>query len=304
MCSNNIGAPSGSKLPRWAKTLLASCPKSGDGVHNWVYRAAKRLHSVLDDEDEIVALLLQATAACGREVGDREIRDAVVNSAPSADPNSDQNKGAPRWPYRIVGRIWNVLRTGPGLEELKKNSPVHWDDGQPHTEEIIDCLFPGNPLICAGGRKERALTRSREEWRGFLDKQQFIVPSPMSAAYGVTQSGDKSMRTLANTGPRRFLVVEFDQGNFDEHSKLLFHLSGFVPLVLVVHSGNKSLHGWFHCNGQGEEKINEFFRYAVSLGADRATWTPCQWVRMPDGRRDNGKLQTVVFFNPSAVSSL
>ena len=42
-------------------------------------------------------------------------------------------------------------------------------------------------------------------------------------------------------------------------------------------------------------------RYAVSLGADRATWTRSQFVRMPDGTRDNGKRQTVYFFNPEVL---
>ena len=40
-----------------------------------------------------------------------------------------------------------------------------------------------------------------------------------------------------------------------------------------------------------------FFRYAVSLGADRATWTRCQLVRMPDGtrRKDGVKKRQAVF---------
>jgi len=50
--------------------------------------------------------------------------------------------------------------------------------------------------------------------------------------------------------------------------------------------------------GQPEERLHRFMRYAVSLGADRATWTRSQFVRMPDGTRDNCKAQTVYFFNP------
>jgi len=45
-------------------------------------------------------------------------------------------------------------------------------------------------------------------------------------------------------------------------------------------------------------------RYAVSIGADPATWTRCQLVRMPDGlRREPGKerRQTVYYFNPEAL---
>lgn len=107
----------------------------------------------------------------------------------------------------------------------------------------------------------------------------------------------KSAHAFSNTGPRRFLVVEFDTGTTDEHAALLIHLAGYAPLVCAVHSGGKSLHGWFFVQGAPEEKARKFFRYAVSLGADPQLWTRSQFVRMPDGARDNGKRQTVFFLN-------
>jgi hypothetical protein len=106
-----------------------------------------------------------------------------------------------------------------------------------------------------------------------------------------------SAHTLDNTGPRRFLVVEFDSGITDHHAALLLHLANYAPLVLAVHSGGKSLHGWFYCAGQPEDKVNRFFRYAVSLGADPSTWTRSQFVRMPDGKRDDAR-QAVFFWKP------
>ena len=41
--------------------------------------------------------------------------------------------------------------------------------------------------------------------------------------------------------------------------------------------------------------------YAVSLGADRATWPNPEFVRMPDGTQKNGKRQTVYWFNPNVI---
>jgi hypothetical protein len=111
------------------------------------------------------------------------------------------------------------------------------------------------------------------------------------------------MRCLANTGPRRFLVVESDQGTFDKHAAVLWHLAKYAPLVMVVHSGNKSAHGWFYCADAAESAVEKFFRYAVSLGADLATWTRCQLVRMPDGQRENGNRQRVVFFNSKPLEA-
>lgn len=171
------------------------------------------------------------------------------------------------------------------------------DDNDAHTETIADKLFPGNALLCCGESSSVFDTKPREEWRGQLSQLQLIVPSPMSAATGLTKDGKESKHTLANTGTRRFLICEFDTGTTDEHAAILIHLAGFAPLVCAVHSGNRSLHGWFYVHGQPEAMVEKFFRYAVSLGADRATWTRSQFVRMPDGTRDNGNRQTVFFLN-------
>jgi hypothetical protein len=123
----------------------------------------------------------------------------------------------------------------------------------------------------------------------------------MTAVQGVTQEGRTSRHTLTNTGRPRFLICEFDSGTEDEQAALLLHLASFAPMVCAVHSGGKSLHGWFLVEGEPEEKMLKFFRYAVSIGADSATWTRSQFVRMPDGTRDNGKRQTVFFLSFKAL---
>jgi hypothetical protein len=277
--------------------VLASCPHTGGRVHHWLFVTALKFHRDFPNKSQLARLLTDASANCGREVPEREIDDAIDNSQPIAEETVSNRTRREPWPERNKENIQALVKNGPTLNQLEASSPVKWDDGMPHTEEIIDFLFSGNPLLCGGLKKEAALTRSREAWRGFMINQQFIVPNPMNSTWGINKSGEKGMRTLSNTGPRRFLVVEFDQGEFDEHAALLAHLGKFAPLVLVVHSGNKSLHGWFFVCGEPEEKVKRFFRYAVSLGADRATWTRCQFVRMPDGKRENGNRQRVVYFS-------
>jgi hypothetical protein len=123
----------------------------------------------------------------------------------------------------------------------------------------------------------------------------------MTARKGVTQDGKPSNRSLLNTGSRRFLIVEQDQGTTDEQAAVLLHLASHWPLALVCHSGGKSLHGWFYCHRQPENRIERFMRYAVSIGADPATWLRCQFVRMPEGIREDGARQQIYFFNPSLI---
>jgi hypothetical protein len=106
-----------------------------------------------------------------------------------------------------------------------------------------------------------------------------------------------------STQERRLIEKLVSEGR-DVHdlcAALLLHLAEKAPLTLAVYSGGKSLHGWFYCAGVAEERVLRFFRYAVSLGADPANWNPSQFTRMPDGLRDNGKRQTVYFFNPGVI---
>ena len=111
----------------------------------------------------------------------------------------------------------------------------------------------GGALLCCGISSRIFATRSLAEWHGELAKCQLIVPSPMSARHGYTQSGKRSAHTLQNTGPRKYLVVEFYEGTHDDHASLLSYLNtNMTPLVCAVMSGNKSLHGWFRVEDWNE----------------------------------------------------
>ena len=67
-------------------------------------------------------------------------------------------------------------------------------------------------------------------------------------------------------------------------------------------AGSKSLHGWFYCAGQPEERLRQvhaLLRFVRRMTAQRGRRS--QFVRMPDGLRDNGKRQVVYYFNPEVI---
>ena len=113
------------------------------------------------------------------------------------------------WLCQNFELIKAVAHTGNGLVDLWEASPVRVDTNKPRTDEIIELLFPGNPLLCCGWTRHRFDTRARQHWHKLQDLQ-FIVPSPMTAKQGLTREGKLSAHALSNTGPRRFLIVEFD----------------------------------------------------------------------------------------------
>ena len=273
-----------------------ACPLAGSGVHNWLMSAAnyyRRKQITADEAERLLAARITRHPKPANEIA------AAIRKVYSEGFNGTlpEYKPAPKWPSVNEEQLSAIIRENGGLADLWELSPVRIEDNAQHTGEIIGRLFPGNPLLCCGESSSVFDTKPREQWRGELSKLQLIVPSPMTDETGLTKDGRESKHTLNNTGDRRFLVCEFDKGATDDHAAILIHLGQFAPLVCAVHSAGKSLHGWFLVHGQPDDKVIKFFRYAVSLGADPATWTRSQFVRMPDGTRDNGKRQTVYFLN-------
>lgn len=218
----------------------------------------------------------------------------------------DAPETKPKWPEFNAGEHRRIVEFEKfGLSDLYDLSPVKFHDDKPHSVEILNTVFPGNPLVCCGRTIMEFWTKPLSEYGRRVESFQFVVPSPMSKPLGKIQDPEpegpfESAHTKDNTGDRVFAVIEFDSGTSDDHAAVLHHLTEYAPLTVAVHSGGKSLHGWFYVKGAPEERVFRFYRYAVSLGADRATFLKSQFVRMPDGRRSNGARQCVYYFDPSS----
>ncbi len=323
------------------RRLIESCPPSGGGVHDWSFKVLRYLsrHYSCD------RLLLEAARAifnkfARRDIGEGEIQRQIGNVRNRSEGNRcgssamREHVSISGWPEPDLEAIETIVRSGPRLAELQNALTACPDHSHLQSLEIIQHLFPGDPLLCCGKQLWTTQTLPLSKWGG-LDDFQFIVPSPMTDGHGMTRDGRQSTRCLGNTGPRRFLVIEFDfkaedtaapadlapplharrdtmasskakmvsalmQGGFtvlDICAALIHHLSSFVNPAMVVHSGGKSLHAWFPCMSVADDKLSPFMRYAVQMGADRATWPRCQFVRMPGGLRENGNRQKVHYFN-------
>ena len=289
------------ELPQFLRDMISSPPTHGEGVHQWLFRVARQLHHHRD-HDEIAQLLEAATIDCGRTITRSEIEDAVTNSQAAAwrpgGATTAIKPNRPKWPSINPDKIREIVWQDPfALARLDYFTPVTVSTDNHDPECLLERLFPGNPLLCVATSVKDAITALRKELPR-LEKFSHIVPSAMSKPEGTNQQGKPSVRCLDNVGPRSYLVTEFDQGDHGQQSAIIRHLSRFAPLVMVVDSAGKSYHAWWHCSGKDESATLKFFKYAVTLGADPATWTKCQLVRMPLGLRpDPGRRQEVVFFD-------
>src|SRR5207244_874511 len=100
---------------------------------------------------------------CGRHVPRGEIEDAVTNSIKCAwqSNRSEAPKLFAQWPS-VNGELRAaIIRDNGGLADLWELSRPRIEDGLRHTEEIINGLFPGNPLLCCGHSESDFDTRPR-----------------------------------------------------------------------------------------------------------------------------------------------
>lgn len=289
-------------------------PREGTGVRRWIFRVACLLLRSRS-KDAVAKFLLTATKTCQKDRA-KEIQEAIEGAGRGVVGRHRQ------WPDRDDALVKKVLATGFSQASLIARSPCSVGTDVSSLWRLLCHLFPDDPLLCIGASQCVFDTVRLSEWQRYLfsSRPQFIVPNPMTQRLGRTQDGKLSARSNNNTGPRRFLVVEFDfkpgtiksdkallefgiqfglRNTLDLCACLLNELAKRAPLALVVWSGGKSLHGWFPVGGADPRGVEAFFQYACNLGADRQTWTPSQFVRLPLGCRDTGVIQSVVFFNPN-----
>jgi len=236
----------------------------------------------------------------------------------------------PKWPKRDLGASDALVRSGIDLIDLEEMSPLR--DEYLDTEAIIDLILPGDPLLCIGKTDFKFATRRRNVWRGSLHRFPLMVPTPMWQVSGRTQSGEYSEHALEAVAQRVYLVIEFDFAVLEHDGQrrtifadlveawerdqisvadacaaLLWHLQSLPsapPFVMAVHSGGKSLHGWFNVADWADQQSWPFMRYAYLIGADHVTWCRSQFVRIPEGRRQDGNRQRVFFLDPTKTVTL
>jgi hypothetical protein len=307
---------------------IAPTPSQGQGVHKWLIKSARIMHENGLPADEITRRLTTATAHMKRKNKTDEIAKTVRTVTGTDAPTPGVNGGG-AWPDHENERIDSIVLAGaPHLYDAWEQSPRRFDDGNSHCEEIIDIAFPGDPLLCVGLDNYKFATRRREVWRGHLHRFPLIVPNPQLSVYGHTADGKISEHTKEATARPIYQVSEFDFEELDDDGNetvwtpsvrrwkaagltiadacaaLIFVLAQLLPLFLIVFSGGKSLHGWFLVQHLAKEAIRAFMEEAVKLGACHSTATKSQFIRMPDGRRQNGARQTVFYFNPQNAVKL
>jgi hypothetical protein len=80
--------------------------------------------------------------------------------------NDDPRRKIEAAKQKYIGPRFDLIKTvansGNGLVDLWEASPVRLDSNEASTDEFIDILFPGNPLLCCGWNRHHFDTRPRK----------------------------------------------------------------------------------------------------------------------------------------------
>lgn len=236
----------------------------------------------LEQEHAVLVVRAYAAGNMARRAGEREILSAVASAYQGT------YQPGPKWPGPVAELLAEV-------DTYPVQVPAPVMSGK-SPEFFLEAMFPGDPLLCIGATTYAMDTRPLSEWQGMLRSMQFVVPSPMTAVTGPRkQDGKESFHAESNTGPRKYLVTEFDGPSKPQQMARIRSLEalGGLELAAVIDSAGKSLHAYWRAVDEGTNA--SFFTRACKLGADQRLWLRSQFARLPGGTRD-GRRQEVLLW--------
>jgi hypothetical protein len=319
-------------FPEWLMEKLV-CPASGDGVHIWIFRVGLSLrHYVeIDEAQDIVHEHMTRS-----ESPPGEIYSSLCNAYEAEDDGFDHQRDwtpsdADLRSLSFVKHIYDSWKgKGTALQTLKDDShPI------PDIAGVLNRLYADEDYVCIGnaiidkhgnkcGYSSTTLQKKYLVQADDLGSYAQIVPNPMRKEWGLTQSGDPSERSKDNAAiDRIYAVTDFDftlEGAFGEviqyvmdkekleardaiheiTARLILYIAKrhrHIPLLMVVDSGGKSLHGWWDVDKLDYMDQRDWFYQTVPLGTDSTIFkSNNQFVRMPWGTREITEVRQSVIY--------
>lgn len=285
--------------------------------------------------DEIIA----DARAAGVTDRDADIRRGWADVTPKGDrPQGGWRPKAPRAkqkpPPTFPRYVRDLVAAGGGeatSADLLALSPYDFthgrENGNPQLTTALflrlfdpaDRLFIDNSKAHKTGRPGENI-RTADEWVQHVCLAvdmggDLITPNPLTGMEGETTDGMKSYVAQSCISRYPFLIVEFDSMELKVQTAFWRGLLSISPLgakvASITYSGGKSLHGLLHVGAATlaewqivREQLRRLFCADPDPAfiADEQAMRPLTKVRLAGvRRRDNGRLQCLLYLNPDAV---
>lgn len=259
-----------------------------------------------------------------RPVTDREISDAIKKAL--ADHRGGTFTPRPR-PKPVVTdgkaalqRIISQAKIETDVD-LWESSPVRLlDEPRGDAALLLETLYQPTDLIFIGDRVQPGILGDTimqvDDWIVHFQNggatAPHIIINPLTGIPAPTKGGDKTtLRGDGNIKSYRYCLVEFDGLSREEQIK--FWSAVRLPIVCLIDSGNKSIHGWLDVSKladvktpeawDAEIKIRLYERILKPLGVDGACSNPARLSRLPGHfRTEKNQIQKILWLSPEGRS--
>ena len=290
---------------------IKPCPASGQGCHSWMYGA---VHALVANDYDNEFIDQWVTHYLERPPQPREIADTVANVRAEVEGLIEPKAKVSLKREFKEDRLKALTEEGPlPVAEFTAKSPVPVNDITP--AEFLHRLYPKQSNIIFTDQQ----SQGKLVWNESLPDQlvtsaianntqgAWIMVNPVNGKFlPIPRLGKKSQRAEENLVAYEYLLIESDSVDLELWLRVLSKLD--LPIVAVTTSGSKSAHALVRVGQKNREgylaRAAEIADLVVPLGADPAAMSAVRLTRVPGCiRKDTGKPQQLIYFNPDAGKS-
>jgi len=280
---------------------LKEIPPPGTGCHPFLLKVANLGRIAFIRRDQVEKDLLKYIPAGDRVVEVREVQEACAKAFSIAP-----HVRVPQVQFDPV-LLEKMLAKGAGVTEadIRSKSPCPIPvDPREQTALVLEHLFSPTDYVFMGPLRGW-IVRQVKDWLVSVQtgrhEMDFIAPNPMTGELAKCTCGKESWRCDASVKDFRFAVVEFD--TLTKEQQYGFWVTVDLPVVALIDSGNKSIHGWIRVDCKSlegwDEKVKQklFDENLSPLGVDSSCRNPSRLSRTPGVyRKDKGAWQKLLYF--------
>ncbi len=305
--------------PARDREALARIPAPGCGCHPFLLAVANHGVAAKIHPQAIFSDIRGSIPAGNRYIPDSEIMDAINKALADHQGGTFMPRPKPQPAVRDgQAALQAIMAQATILTEadLWEASPIRLlDRPQDDPALLLSILYQPTDLLWIGERHEAGIMgvtiRTAGEWAAYSraggKTAPHVIPNPLDGIPRPKKTGDGStLRGDANVQRFRFAVVEFDGLSRDE--QLRFWCSVKLPIVVLIDSGGKSIHGWVDvaqlasvatADAWGRQiKDILYDRLLVPLGVDPACSNPARLSRLPGHfRREKNGCQRILWLS-------
>ena len=294
------------------QNALASLPPAGQGqgLHSKLLAVANLGIKAGLSQEAIAADLTSNQKHGTRNVTGSEIWAAVKKAAAEGGRVPDDAAMLLKSPPKVKPELRDkIIKLGDGTteENILAASPLPVpSDPREHQILLLKALYSkDDPLFI--GDKFAQTVQTVESWLNLWQYDNLlgphVIPNVLSGQEGQTKDGKPSFRSDNCVTQFRFATVEFD--DLPREQQLAFWAAIALPVVALIDSGGKSIHGWIRVDqpdAASWEAVVErelYMSYLVPLGVDPACRNEARLSRMPGFfRTETQKWQRLLYLAP------